>query len=133
MSHRNVRLLAALAGAAFLLAGVLGFLPGVTTHHGELSFAGRDSRAELVGVFRVSVLLNLAHVLLGAAGLALARTAAGARAFLVGGGIASLVLWLVGVVGAGGFIPVDRADNWLHFTLGLGTIGLARATGRAAV
>jgi hypothetical protein len=40
------------------------------------------------------------------------------------------------VVRAGTWIPVDTADNWLHFVLGLGMLGLgyvaSRRTERAA-
>ena len=82
-----------------LVVGILGFVPGVTTHYDDLSFAGHDSGAKLLGTFQVSILHNLVHLLFGIAGLALARTADGARTFLVGGGIAYLGLWFVAVVG----------------------------------
>jgi hypothetical protein len=125
---------AALAGAvAFLLLGGLGLVPGVTTHYGELRFAG-GSHAQLFGVFRVSILLELVHLAIGAAGVALARTTAGARAFLAGGGTASLVLWLLGATALGGWLPVGYADNWLHLALGVALLGLGiLATREAAV
>jgi len=113
----RVRWVAALGGAALLLAGVLGFVPGVTTHYGDLRL-GRGSQAELFGVFRVSILLNLVHIVLGAAGIVVARARAVA--------LVSLALWLLGVAGAGARIPLDTADNWLHFVLGLALIALAR-------
>ncbi len=113
-----------------LVVGILGFVPGVTTHYDDLSFAGHGSGAKLLGTFQVSILHNLVHVLFGIAGLALARTADGARTFLVGGGIAYLGLWFVGVVGAGRWLPANTADNWLHFLLGIGLIGLGSAAGR---
>lgn len=113
-----------------LVVGILGFVPGVTTHYDDLSFAGHDSGAKLLGTFQVSVLHNLVHVLFGIAGLALARTADGARTFLVGGGIAYLGLWFVAVAGAGRWLPANTADNWLHFLFGIGLIGLGSAAGR---
>src|SRR5918992_420259 len=81
-------------GIAFLLAGVLGFIPGITSNYDDLKFAGNDSDAELLGIFQVSILHNIVHVLFGLAGLALAGTWDGARAFLIGGGVIYLVLWL---------------------------------------
>jgi len=125
-----VQSLALLVGAVFLLVGILGFVPGITTHYGDLSFAGHGSGAQLLGVFQVSVLHNLVHVLFGLVGIAFARAADTARTFLVGGGVVYLALWVLGVVGGGGWIPVDTADNWLHFALGIGMIALGYAAGR---
>ncbi|MDQ3887412.1 MAG: DUF4383 domain-containing protein, partial [Actinomycetota bacterium] len=77
----------------FLLVGVLRFVPGITTEYNSLKIAGHQSGTLLLGVFAVSVLHNIVHLLFGVAGLAMARTAAGARSFLVGGGVIYLVLW----------------------------------------
>ncbi|HLM34662.1 MAG TPA: DUF4383 domain-containing protein [Gaiellaceae bacterium] len=130
MRSTPVQSLAALVGAVFLAVGVLGFIPGITTHYGDLSFAGDGSTAKLLGVFQVSVLHNIVHVLFGLAGLALARTWDGARTFLIGGGVVYLVLWILGLVGGADWIPANSADDWLHFVLGIGMIGLGFATTR---
>jgi Domain of unknown function (DUF4383) len=75
--HRtNVQKAAAIVGVVFLLVGVLGFIPGITTNFGDLSFAGHNSDAKLFGLFQVSILHNIVHLLFGIAGLAMARTAA---------------------------------------------------------
>ncbi|MDX6475168.1 MAG: hypothetical protein QOH95_679 [Gaiellaceae bacterium] len=128
-----VQSLAALVSVVFLLVGVLGFVPGITTHYGDLSFAGHDSGAKLLGIFQVSILHNIVHLLFGVVGFVLAKTADGARTFLLGGGAVYLVLWLIGVLGAGDWIPSNTADNWLHFVLGLGMIalGVVASRGRA--
>ena len=132
MGNRTpVQSIALLVGAVFLLVGVLGFIPGITTHYGDLSFAGHDSGAKLLGIFQVSILHNIVHLLFGVVGLALARTADGARTFLVGCWVVYLVLWLLGIVSAGDWIPVNTADNWLHFVLGIAMLGLGFVTGRA--
>lgn len=119
---------ALLVGAVFLLVGILGFIPGITTDYDAMEFASHDSGAELLGIFQVSVLHNLVHLAFGAAGVAMARTASAARAFLLVGGAVYLVLWLYGLIIDHGsdanFVPVNRADDWLHFVLGIGMIAL---------
>ncbi|QOC95203.1 DUF4383 domain-containing protein [Micromonospora craniellae] len=122
------QLAALVVAVVFLLVGVLGFVPGITTNYGELSFAGHHSEARLLGIFQVSVLHNLVHLAFGVVGLALARSLGGARLFLIGGGAVYLVLWIYGLVvvdrGAANFIPVNGADNWLHLGLALGMLAL---------
>jgi Domain of unknown function (DUF4383) len=125
-----VQSLAALIGAVFLVVGILGFIPGITTNYSDLAFAGSDSGAKLLGIFQVSVLHNIVHLLYGIAGLGLARTFEGARTFLVGGGVIYLALWLLGIVGGGDWIPVNTADNWLHFVLGISMVALGFVTTR---
>lgn len=120
---------AQLVGLIFLLVGILGFIPGITVDYGDMEFASHDSGAELLGIFQVSVLHNIVHLLFGVAGLAMARTATGARAFLLGGGVIYLALWLYGLIVShdsdANFIPLNTADDWLHFALGAGMITLA--------
>lgn len=123
--------LAAFAGVVFLVVGILGFVPGITTHYGALSFAGHGSGAKLLGIFQVSVLHNIVHLSFGVVGLLLAKTVDGARRFLVGGGAVYLLLWVIGLAGAADWIPANTADNWLHFVLGVGMIGLGVLAGRA--
>src|SRR3712207_2099398 len=61
-------------GAVFLLVGVLGFIPGITSNYDAMEFAGHESGAELLGIFQVSILHNIVHLLFGVAGLAMAKT-----------------------------------------------------------
>src|SRR5215210_2376075 len=116
-------------GIVFLLVGVLGFIPGITTD-APGDFAGQDSNAELFGIFQVSILHNIVHLLFGIAGLALARTWDGARTFLIGGGIIYLLLWILGLIGGTNWVPTDVADDWLHFVLGAGMVGAGYLLGR---
>ncbi len=123
-------------GAVFLLVGILGFIPGITSHVGDMTFASHDSGAELLGIFQVSILHNIVHLLFGVAGLGAAAAGYHAsRNFLIGGGAIYLVLWIYGLVidkaSEANFVPVNTADNWLHFGLGVTMIALGLVVGRA--
>jgi hypothetical protein len=113
-------------GAVFLLVGILGFIPGITTDFDTMTFAGHHSGAHLLGIFEVSILHNIVHLLFGVAGVLMARTVGGARGYLLGGGAIYLVLWLYGLLidhqEPINFVPVNQADNWLHFALGAGMV-----------
>ena len=133
----RARTFATLVGAAFLATGILGFIPGITSNYDDMAFASDDSGAKLLGLFQVSILHNLVHVAFGVAGLLAAR--AGwrvARDYLLAGGVIYLVLWVYGLVidksGDANFVPLNRADDWLHFGLGVGMIGLGLLAGREA-
>jgi hypothetical protein len=131
MDRTPVQNVARLVGIVFLLVGVAGFIPGVTTNlYDGLEFAGDEGNAELLGLFEVSVLHNIVHGLFGIAGLALSATASGARTYLIGGGAIYLFLFLLGIVGGGDWIPANDADDWLHLLLGVGMIGLGVVTTR---
>ena len=125
----NVQKAALAYGVVFLLVGIMGFIPGITTNYDSLSGAGHHSGAMLLGIFQVSVLHNIVHLLYGAAGLALARSVGGARSFLLYGGLVYLVLWIYGLVidqdSSANFVPLNSADNWLHLFLGVTMIALA--------
>ncbi|MEV0587544.1 DUF4383 domain-containing protein [Nonomuraea sp. NPDC050310] len=131
-----VQLASLIVGIVFLLVGVAGFIPGLTTDTGDLQAAGHHSGAMLLGVFQVSVLHNIVHLLFGAAGVVLSRTWSGARGFLIGGGVVYLVLWIYGLLvdpdSSANFVPLNAADNWLHLVLGLGMLALGLLLGRRA-
>jgi hypothetical protein len=101
---------ALLVAAGFIVLGVLGFIPAVAP-------AGK-----LFGVFVISGLHNVLHLLTGFVGFALARTYAASRAYFLGAGLAYLALWLHGLFMGGGLLPINSADNWLHFGLGIGMV-----------
>ena len=126
--------LALVFGLAFLGAGILGFIPGITTNYDDMGFAGNDSEAELLGIFQVSILHNLVHLLFGIAGLAMARTWESARNYLLWSGIIYVLLFIYGLfVGNdddANFVPINNADDLLHAVLALGLLGGWAATNR---
>jgi hypothetical protein len=126
--EKFARTLAMVVGAVFLLVGILGFVPGITTNYDSLEFAGHQSDAKLIGIFEVSVLHNIVHLLFGVAGLALARRGITAAYYLIGGGIVYFVVWIYGLVvgeeSKANFVPLNTADNWLHFLLAVGMVAL---------
>ena len=124
----NVQKAALVVGIVFLLVGILGFVPGITSNYDQMQFAGHNSTAMLLGLFQVSVLHNIVHLLFGVVGVACARSFSGARNFLIWGGVIYLILWIYGLVvghdSAANFVPLNNADNWLHLLLGIGMIAL---------
>ena len=129
-----VQLAALVFGIVFILVGVLGFIPGITANYDTLLFAGSDSGALLLGVFQVSILHNIVHLLFGVVGVLAARTFAGARNFLIWGGVVYFVLWLYGLFASGdtpaNFVPLNNADNWLHLVLAIAMVALGLLLGR---
>lgn len=133
----RLRTTAMAVAVVFLVVGIAGFIPGLTTNVDNLELFGRHDgmdtapHAELLGVFHVSVLHNLVHLAFGVAGLILARSVRGASRFLIGGGITYAVVLLYGLLvdhdSKGNFLPVNGADNVLHAGLALGMIGAGLA------
>jgi hypothetical protein len=119
--------LALLFGIAFLGVGVLGFIPGITTDLGDIKFAGNDSPSELLGIFQVSILHNIVHLLFGIAGIAMSRAWETARTYLLASGIIYVVLFVYGLVVGNdddaNFVPVNGADDVLHLALAVGLLG----------
>ncbi|EON32413.1 MULTISPECIES: DUF4383 domain-containing protein [Gordonia] len=128
LTRSPIRTAALAVGIVFLLVGILGFIPGITTDYDTLTFAGHHSEAALLGIFQVSILHNIVHLLFGVAGVLMSRTASSSFLYLVAGGAVYLVLWVYGLLidhhSAANFVPVNTADNWLHFVLGVGMVGL---------
>lgn len=120
------QILALLFGVVFLLVGVAGFIPGVTANFDQLSLLGTESDADLLGIFRVSVLHNIVHLLFGVGIIAAAREG-WSLAYLLGGGLVYVVVSAYGFVIEHGsdanFLPVNTADNFLHVALAVALLG----------
>ena len=132
-----IQSVAMLVGVVFIVVGILGFIPGITTNYDDLKFAGHNSDAQLLGIFDVSILHNIVHMLIGVAGIVLARTIDGARTYLIGGGLVYLVLFVYGAIWHGetgsNWIPVNWADNVLHLALGAGMVVIGVALSKGVV
>lgn len=124
-----LQILALIYGIVFLLVGAAGFIPGLTSNLDTLQFAGHEGNAMLLGIFHVSILHNIVHLLFGVAGVVLARGPGSARHYLRWGGVIYLALFLYGLFvdydSAANFVPLNDANNWLHLGLGATMLGLS--------
>ena len=131
-----VQKVAVVFGIVFLVVGIAGFIPGLTTNVDTILFFGHESGAMLLGVFQVSILHNIVHLLFGIAGLWLASSFAGSRNYLIWGGVVYGLIFLYGLIFGGetaaNFVPVNAADNWLHLGLAVAMILLGLLLGRRA-
>ena len=105
-------------GIVFLLVGVLGFVPGITT-----------TDQMLLGIFHVNAVHNIVHLLSGAVALiaGLTSTAAARMYFRVFGIVYALVAILGFFTGNGlllGLISNNMADTWLHVLIALVALAL---------
>ena len=105
-------------GIVFLLVGVLGFVPGITT-----------TSQMLLGIFHVNAVHNVVHLLSGAVALitGLTSTAAARTYFRVFGIVYALVAILGFFTGYGlllGLISNNMADTWLHVLIALVALAL---------
>lgn len=129
MTATKMQTAATVIAVLFGVVGVAGFIPGITTDYDTMEFAGHHSEAMLLGIFQVSVLHNVVHLLFAVAGLLLARSWGTARLYLIFGGLIYLVLWIYGLATdddhKSNLVPLNTADDWLHLALGVVMIGTA--------
>ncbi|HEX6710887.1 MAG TPA: DUF4383 domain-containing protein [Rubrobacter sp.] len=118
------RTFALVIGLLFLVLGILGFVPSLTTEGGEYLF----------GIFAVDAVHNLVYLLVGALGVA-AYYWDRARLYcqVLGGfmlliGIMGLIPALVFEEKLLGIFAVNLADNVLHLVVGAGAAYLGFAT-----
>ncbi len=122
-------------GIVFLLAGVAGFIPGLSPTHDHAGLGVTASSRLALGLFPVNVLHNLVHLMFGLWGLVAARSVAGS--VLYARGVASIyaVLTVMGLIPATstafGLVPLYGNDIWLHALLAIvaGYFGFVRRAG----
>lgn len=112
---------AALYGIVFLLAGVAGFVPGLSPEHVHPGVAVTGASRLALGLFPVNVLHNLVHILFGVWGLLAARSVAGSRFYARAVAVLYGVLTIAGLVPMlntlFGLVPLYGNDVWLHALL----------------
>ena len=129
------RLIVLVFGVVYVLIGILGFIPGVTTEGGE--FANQPSATgAILGIFPINLLHNVVHLVLGLALLYGATSTANAINMARGVGV---VLLLVGVLGffvpdTFNLMPIGGPDIFLHLgtALVLLIVGFALPADREA-
>jgi Domain of unknown function (DUF4383) len=105
-------------GAIYVLVGVAGFIPPLligSLPAGVLGpFAGM-----LLALFAVNWFHNVAHLAIGAVGLALYRSYSASKAYALALGLAYAALFVLGVLSSevatlGGLLPLNGLDDVLH-------------------
>ena len=115
-----LRRFALIFGIVFLLAGIAGFIPGITMPHTHPDVMVTAGLGLVLGLFPVNVLHNLGHLLFGAWGLFAAKSDGAARVYGKTVAIAYAVLTVMGLITqmnlhtAFGFVPLYGHDIWLH-------------------
>lgn len=104
-------------GIIFVLLGVAGFIPGITT-------TDTMGMKLLFGLFMVNGVHNIVHLLTGLASLASSTSEKIARWYFQAFGVIYALVTIIGfIIGSGhyvlGFIPVNTADNFLHLVIAL--------------
>jgi uncharacterized protein DUF4383 len=104
---------------------------GVRRESGQLAAMLVASLFVLAGVLDVGpgVLDNIVHLGFGALGFGLATTSRGAHAYLIGGGVAYVLLWQFGSVADPGIVPFHTDNVVVHISLVLSMIGMAMLSG----
>jgi Domain of unknown function (DUF4383) len=115
-------------GLTLVVAGIAGFF-----YSASFSTGDGTERDAVLGILDVNGWHNLVHIASGVAGLALAGSYGGARAYALGLGIVYLLVTLLGFIAGDGdeivnLIPVNTEDNFLHLLIGIAGIGAGLAT-----
>ncbi len=124
-------------GIIYLLVGVLGFVLPLVLR--PMPAAWGPFSHYLFGLFAVNWLHSLAHLLIGAVGIAVYRSFSASRAYAFALGIAYGGLFLVGIITGGvglgergGLLPLNGWDNVLHLLTALVAFGAFFSAGRSA-
>jgi hypothetical protein len=110
-------------GIVFLLAGLSGFVPGISPAHDHPGLAVDAGSALAMGLFPVNVLHNAVHLLFGVWGLIAARGIGAARFYARAVAVIYGALTVMGLIPSTnttfGLVPIYGNDVWLHALLAL--------------
>lgn len=119
----SIRTFATLFGAVFLLAGIAGFIPGVSPQHVHPGLAVTAGSRLALGLFPVNLLHNLVHLAFGIWGLLAARSVRGSIGFGKAVAVIYGVLTVWGLIPVTdtvvGLVPIGGNDIWLHAGLAI--------------
>lgn len=107
-------------GVVFVLIGILGFVPGITS-------TNSDGAKLLLGIFAVNAVHNLIHLLSGVAALIGSGSEGYARTYFKVFGVVYAIVTVVGFAQGNtvlGIIPVNLADNLLHVVIAVAALYL---------
>jgi hypothetical protein len=116
----TVRQFALIAGIAYVLVGLLGFIPGVNQPPlpTDPDLAVDTAYGRLLGLFPVNALHNIVHLVIGLWGLNAYRSFRSSRSFAKGLAVIYGVLTVMGLIPGlntlFGLTPLFGNDIWLH-------------------
>ncbi len=125
-------------GVVYLLVGAAGFVPPFLA--GSVSGVTGPFAGLLLGLFAVNWFHNLAHLAVGAVGLAAYRSHFASMSYALAIGIAYALLFLLGVLSQpvgtlGGILPLNGWDDLLHIlsaAVAFGAYFASRGAARAS-
>ena len=118
--EKFIRYYSLLAGIAFTIAGIGGFIGGITQPMAADAphLMVEANYGLLLGLFPVNILHNIFHLAIGIGGLLTFRNTAQARRFLQVFGVALIILTIMGLIPqlntTFGLVPLFGHDIWLH-------------------
>lgn len=115
------------AGVVFVLIGILGYIPGITTapHVSDPNLAVDASYGRLFGIFPVNMIHNLVHLAFGIWALVASKDFAQSRIFNRSTAIIYAILTIMGFIPGlstlFGLAPLFSHDIWLHALITVAT------------
>jgi hypothetical protein len=121
------RYFALVLGIAFLLVGIMGFIPALLTHpdtHTHHLTVTGPGEGYLLGLFHVNLLHNLVHILFGVWGIFAYASMGAARTYSRVVAISYGLLTILGLIPPPfntvfGLVPIHGHDVWLHAVIAL--------------
>ena len=110
-------------GFVFLLAGLSGFIPGLSPEHVHPGMTVTSGSRLALSLFPVNVLHNIVHLAFGIWGLLAARSVFGSLIYARSVAVIYGLLTILGLIPATsttfGLVPLYGNDIWLHAGLAL--------------
>lgn len=117
----NTRRFALVLGIVYVLVGIVGFIPGLTTPPpaNAPALAVNSNYGYIFGLFAVNIVHTLIHLVVGLWGILAYRSYGGAKAFARAIAIIFAILTIMGLIPGGldttfGLAPIFGADVALH-------------------